>query len=92
MDFDRRFISTLYPDLQNLHWVCTMRNPDWLAQGIQSRKPEGILSFYQISGGVRHGALDDAKGVLAAIQQNDIQTGFPHLATPAKNRKNIDGW
>ncbi|NYT76534.1 hypothetical protein H0A71_05985 [Alcaligenaceae bacterium] len=87
--FDRRFISAIYPDLQNLHWVCTMSNINWLAQGVQSRKLEDILSFYQISTESKHRALDDAKGVFAAIQKSDLQTGLPHLVALAKKRKKL---
>ncbi|SHI28700.1 exonuclease domain-containing protein [Pollutimonas bauzanensis] len=89
MGFDRRFVSGLYPGLQNLHWVCTMSNINWLAQGVRSRKLDDILSFYGISDGARHRALDDAKGTLSAIQRRDVQTGLPHIVALAKNRKKL---
>lgn len=87
MGFDRRFISALYPDLQNLHWVCTMNGVDWLAQGVRSKKLDDIVAFYGIADDAEHRALDDAKAVLAAVQREDIHTGARHLVKLARRRQ-----
>lgn len=77
--FDKRFISKIIPSAVDMHWRCTMRQIDWLSQGVRSRKIADIIQFYGIEAQARHRAADDVRCTLEAIQKVCVISGQPHL-------------
>jgi DNA polymerase III subunit epsilon len=73
--FDYRFISQLYPEVNNNQWFCSMNGIKWGEKGHVSKSLEYLLKAYDISEEQSHRAMDDTMGVFKLLQIPDTSTG-----------------
>ncbi len=103
-DFDRAFLTALYPELDGRRWLCSMRDIDWRARGFASRSLQALLAAHRIQPNSAHRAGADCHALLALLTQ-PLPEGGTYLRqllgrhgllrqsqfTPASRRRPRDG-
>jgi DNA polymerase III epsilon subunit-like protein len=73
--FDRRMLSTLYPEVESARWYCTMNGIDWAANGCESKSLENILNHLELSISKAHRAMNDVKAIFALLSMPNTTNG-----------------
>lgn len=77
--FDRRFLSQLYPLVDEKEWYCSMNGIDWKGYGHQSKALQKLVTDFQISVDDSHRGLDDAMAVYSLLLQINELTQKTYL-------------
>lgn len=78
--FDRRFVTRLYPQTEEMRWYCSMNGISWKKKGFTSRGLQQLLAAHSIKVKRGHRALDDVMSALNLLAQTDAQTKRLYLA------------
>ncbi len=67
--FDRSFLFQMYPEVNELHWYCTMRNVPWKQYGFPNGKLLTLLQAHQITNYQTHRAMDDITYLMELLKK-----------------------
>lgn len=85
VEFDRPFVTKLYPEAGGKDWFCSMSGVGWKKKGFINRKLQYLIKEHQIEIGQAHRALDDVKGTFDLLCKTDKDTGKPYLVELMQN-------
>jgi len=85
VEFDRPFVTKLYPEAGEKDWYCSMSGVGWKKKGFINRKLQYLIKEHQIVIGQAHRALDDVKGTFDLLRKTDKETSKPYLVELIKN-------
>lgn len=85
VEFDRPFVTKMYPEAGEKEWYCSMSGVAWKKKGFINRKLQYLIKEHQIEIGQAHRALDDVKGTYDLLCKKDQNTGKPYLCELMQN-------
>jgi len=87
-EFDKAFLSKLYPEVLRKRWVCSMRSIPWKQMGYRSRSLHSLLDAHRIRVRRAHRGLDDVRALVALLScsHGNGQSYFSILARKASTR------
>jgi DNA polymerase-3 subunit epsilon len=85
VEFDRPFVTKMYPEAGEKDWYCSMSGVAWKKKGFINRKLQYLIKEHQIEIGQAHRALDDVKGTYDLLCKKDKDSGKPYLVELMQN-------
>jgi DNA polymerase-3 subunit epsilon len=84
--FDKGFVTQLYPFCNSKNWVCSMRGVNWKRKGFDSKALQNLLKAHRIKVDRSHRALDDVHACIELLKQrnNDGGNYLAELLSPLK--------
>ena len=76
--FDKRFVSQLFPQVEDKLWLCSMRGINWKGKGFESKGLEYLIKKHNISKLQTHRAQDDVDVAIELLKQKNEQ-GKPYF-------------
>lgn len=76
--FDKRFVSQLFPQVEDKLWLCSMRGINWKGKGFESKGLEYLIKEHNISKLQTHRAQDDVDVAIELLKQKNEQ-GKPYF-------------
>ena len=76
--FDKRFVSQLFPQVEDKLWLCSMRGIKWKGKGFESKGLEYLIKEHNISKLQTHRAQDDVDVAIELLKQKNEQ-GKPYF-------------
>jgi len=83
--FDRSFLYHMYPEINDLHWYCTMRNVPWKVYGFENSKLLTLLQAHGITKYQSHRALHDITNLMHLLKK-ESPSGSPYLKEVVSKR------
>lgn len=78
-NFDRKFLTKLFPMVYWRQWYCTMNGIPWVNKGIKTKKLYDILKNHNIKIKQEHSAVSDVKAIFFLLSIIDNNTGENYL-------------
>lgn len=78
-NFDRKFLTRLFPMVYWKQWYCTMNGIPWINKGITTKKLYDILKNHNIKIEKEHSAVSDVKAIFFLLSIIDNNTGENYL-------------
>lgn len=79
-EFDRYFISAMFPEIREKEWRCSMRSVNWIAAGSSNKQLQTILAAHKIVPTRAHSAYDDVACLYDLLAKKNKRTGRPYFA------------
>ncbi len=85
VEFDRPFVTKVYPSAGEKDWYCSMSGIAWKKKGFINRKLQDLIKAHDIQIGQAHRALDDVKGTFDLLCKKDKASGKPYICELMRN-------
>lgn len=84
--FDKGFVTRLFPFCNSKNWVCSMKGISWKKKGFDSKGLQNLLKAHKIKVKRSHRALDDVNACIELLKQrnNDGGSYLAELLSPLK--------
>lgn len=66
-DFDRKFVTPLFPSVIEKDWLCSMNGIDWFGKGFYSKGLQNLLSMHGICPRSAHRAAGDVESAIKLL-------------------------